>query len=109
MHRLLAGLVFLANLLGKHPPKKLPGRLPGAPSAMMHMGRPNEISPSPKSSCGAKTIGTPHDHYFPQIISRKLMMPSTYLDAVYNSGGVPGLPGTIDDEIDLQNKVFLRI
>ena len=37
------------------------------------------------------------------------MIPSTYLDAVYNSGGVPGLPGTIDDEIDLQNIVFLRI
>ena len=31
------------------------------------------------------------------------MISSTYLDAVYNSGGVPGLPGTIDDEIDPQN------
>ena len=30
------------------------------------------------------------------------MIISTYLDAVYNSGGVPGLPGTIDDEIDPQ-------
>ena len=33
------------------------------------------------------------------------MILSTYLDAVYNSGGVPGLPGTIDDEIDPQNMV----
>ena len=31
------------------------------------------------------------------------MILSTYLDAVYNSGGVPGLPGTIDDEIDPKN------
>ena len=31
---------------------------------------------------------------------RKLMILSTYLDAVYNSGGVQGLPGTIDEEID---------
>ena len=29
----------------------------------------------------------------------------TYLDVVYNSGGVPGLPGTIDDEIDLHHMV----
>ena len=35
------------------------------------------------------------------------MILSTYLDAVYNSGGVPGLPGTIDDEIDPRN-MFLR-
>ena len=34
------------------------------------------------------------------------MIPSTYLDAFYNSGGVPGLPGTIDDEIDPENWVF---
>ena len=32
----------------------------------------------------------------------------TYLDAVYNSGGVPGLPGTIDDEIDPQNIYFFN-
>ena len=36
------------------------------------------------------------------------MILSTYLDAVYNSGGVPGLPGTIDDEIDFQNMVFSK-
>ena len=30
----------------------------------------------------------------------------TYHDIVYNSGGVPGLLGTIDDEIDPQNMVF---
>ena len=36
------------------------------------------------------------------------MILSTYLDAVYNSGGVPGLPGTIDDEIDPQNMVFSK-
>ena len=35
------------------------------------------------------------------------MILSTYLDAVYNSGGVPGLPGTIDDEIDPRNMFFL--
>ena len=35
------------------------------------------------------------------------MILSTYLDAVYNSGGVPGLPGTIDDEIDPQNMFFV--
>ena len=34
------------------------------------------------------------------------MILSTYLDAVYNSGGVPGLPGTIDDEIDPQNMLL---
>jgi hypothetical protein len=32
----------------------------------------------------------------------------TYLDVVYNSGGVPGLPGTIDDEIDPPNMVFQK-
>ena len=37
---------------------------------------------------------------------RKLVNFPTYLDVVYNSGGVPGLPGTIDDEIDPQNMVF---
>ena len=37
------------------------------------------------------------------------MILSTYLDAVYNSGGVPGLPGTIDDEIDPQNMVCFKI
>ena len=37
---------------------------------------------------------------------QKLMILSTYLDAIYNSGGVPGLPGTIDDEIDPRNMVF---
>ena len=37
------------------------------------------------------------------------MIPSTYLDAVYNSGGVPGLPGTIDDEIDPRNIVKTKI
>ena len=37
------------------------------------------------------------------------MILSTYLDAVYNSGGVPGLPGTIDDEIDPQNIIFKNI
>ena len=36
------------------------------------------------------------------------MILSTYLDAVYNSGGVPGLPGTIDDEIDPKNIVFYK-
>ena len=36
------------------------------------------------------------------------MILSTYLDAVYNSGGVPGLPGTIDDEIDPGNMVSLK-
>ena len=30
----------------------------------------------------------------------------TYLDVVYNSGGVPGLPGTIDDEIAPKKHVF---
>ena len=33
----------------------------------------------------------------------------TYLDVVYNSGGVQGLPGTIDDGIDSQNMVFKNI
>ena len=37
------------------------------------------------------------------------MILSTYLDAVYNSGGVPGLPGSIDDEIDPRNMVVLSI
>ena len=36
------------------------------------------------------------------------MILSTYLDAVYNSGGVPGLPGTIDDEIEPRNMFFLE-
>ena len=36
------------------------------------------------------------------------MILSTYLDAVYNPGGVPGLPGTIDDEIDPQNIVLQK-
>ena len=32
----------------------------------------------------------------------------TYLDVVYNSGGVPGLLGTTDDEIEPQNMVFTK-
>ena len=36
------------------------------------------------------------------------MIPSAYLDAVYNPGGVPGLPATKDDEINFQNIVFFE-
>ena len=105
---LMAGLMFLADLLGKHPPKSSPAasrapRPPGSEKRDFYI----KFSLPRKWVLVRNRSSSLHYRCFPQVIFRKLMILSTYLDAVYNSGGVPGLPGTIDDEIDPPNIVFL--